>query len=77
MPRCIAYIIGDRKQVSFITPYNHFRRLEPSVAQQRDPVQYLKSLVPRLVAKISWMKFTSAGAPVAWGCPRSGQVPRA
>ena len=58
------------------TPYNNFR-LRLSVALQRDLVQLLKSLVPRLVTKISWIKITFAGEPVAWGCPRSGQVPRA
>ena len=43
-----------------VTPYNHFRRLKLSVAQQRELVQHLKSLVPRLVTKISWIKVTSA-----------------
>ena len=33
-----------------VTPYNNFRRLRFSVTQQRDLIQYLKSLVPRLVA---------------------------
>jgi hypothetical protein len=49
-----------------VTPYNNFRRLKFSVAQQRDLVQYLKSLAPRLVAKIYWMKVTSSGEPFAW-----------
>ena len=49
-----------------VTPYNNFRRLQLSVAAQRDLVQYLKSLVPRLVAKISWMKVTFAREQVAW-----------
>jgi hypothetical protein len=43
-----------------------YRRLHFSTAQQRDLVQYLKSLVPRLVAKISWMKVTSAREQVVW-----------
>ena len=48
------------------TPYNNFLRLELSVARQRDLVQLLKSLVPRLVTKISWIKITFAGEP-EWG----------
>jgi hypothetical protein len=53
-----------------VTPYNNFRRLRFSVAQQRDLIQYLKSLVPRLVAKIFWMRVTSAGETVAWELKR-------
>jgi hypothetical protein len=45
------------------TLYNNFR-LRLSVALQRDLVQLLKSLVPRLVAKISWIKITFAGEPL-------------
>ena len=68
---CIGYRNGDRPgqkrrpSLDVVTPYNNFRRLRLSVAQERDFVQYLKSLVPRLVAKISWIKVTSAGEPVA------------
>ena len=47
-----------------VTPYNNFRRLRLSVALQRDLVQLLKPLVPRLVAKISWIKITFAGEPL-------------
>lgn len=40
------------------------------------PSPVLKSLAPRLIAKISWIKVTSAGEPVVWGlkCRRRSSI---